>query len=225
MANLSFPGESEEYRAARNRLLEQEIELRRAAEAVARARRELPPGGVPLRDYVFEGAGVDGNPARKTLSELFAPGKDTLAIYSYMFGPERADPCPMCTALLDGLDGVAEHLAQRLTLVVVAESPVARLLAFAKERGWRGLQLLSTAGSDYNRDYHGKNSKGADSTMLNVFRREGDTVRHFWGSEMAYAPSDPGQDHRGLDFINPIFAMLDVTPEGRGSWYTKVRYP
>jgi predicted dithiol-disulfide oxidoreductase (DUF899 family) len=81
---VSFPGESAEYRIARDRLLEREAELRRVTEEVAAARRELPPGGVVPQDYVFQGAGQDGSPADVRLSERFAPGKDSLAIYSFM---------------------------------------------------------------------------------------------------------------------------------------------
>lgn len=221
---LTFPNESAEYRAARERLLAREIELRRQTEAVARERRALPPGGVVPEDYVFEGL-VNGAPAKVRLSELFLPGQDTLAIYSYMFGPERARPCSMCTPLLDGLDAAEPNIRQRLALVVVAESPLAKLRAFSEERGWRRLRLLSTAGNQYNRDYHGKGSEGGDTTMLNVFRREGATVRHFWGTEMAHTDGDPGQDHRGLDMLSPIFAMFDLTPAGRGDFYTRLSYP
>lgn len=221
---VTFPGESPEYRIARDRLLQLELELRRSTEAVAQARRALPPGGVVPSGYVFERVGPDGRPKRCELPDLFV-GHDTLAIYSFMYGPERAEACPMCTGMLDGLDAVAGHIEQRLHLYVVCESPLARLQAFAEARGWRRLRLLSATDSRYNRDYHGKTAKGKDSTMLNVFRRDGDAVRHFWGSELWYAQSDPGQDDRGLDVINPIFNMLDLTPEGRGDFYTKLRYP
>lgn len=223
---MKFPGESTEYRQARERVLQLEIELRRAAEAAARARRELPPGGVVPQDYVFEGVqdfdklGAAVGPIK--LSELFG-ANDTLVIYSYMFGPEREQPCPMCTPLLDGLDAVEEHIRQRASLVVVGEAPIARLLGFAGARGWRRLRLVSAAGNQYNRDYHGKTDEG-DTTMLNVFRREGATIRHFWGSELTQAPSDRGQDHRAIDMLNPIFATFDLTPEGRGDWYTKLVY-
>jgi predicted dithiol-disulfide oxidoreductase (DUF899 family) len=218
---MQFPGESTEYRQARDRLLQQEIELRRATEAVARARRELPPGGVVPQVYVFEAADANGKTGPVKLSELFGP-RDTLVIYSYMFGPERAQPCQMCTPLLDGLNAVEEHIRQRASLVVVAESPIDRLHAFARDRGWR-LRLVSAAGNRYNRDYYGT-TEGGDTTMLNVFHRDGATIRHFWGSEMTQAPSDPGQDHRAIDMISPIFAMFDLTPEGRGDWYTKLAY-
>jgi len=222
---VTFPGESPEYRVARDRLLQMELELRRSTEAVARARRALPPGGLVPAGVVFEGVGPGGGPRKFALDDLFAAGQGTLAIYSYMFGPERAAPCPMCSHLLDGLDAAGEHLAQRISLCVVAESPLPRLQAIAEERGWRRLRLLSAAGSTYNRDYHGKTARGSDSVMLNVFRRDGEVVRHFWGSEMFYAQADPGQDDRGLDMISAVFNMLDLTPEGRGDFYTKLRYP
>ena len=220
---LRFPNESDEYRAARDRLLAQEIELRRMAEAVALERRGLPPGGAVPTDYLFESAFPDREPGPVRLSALFGKN-DTLALYSYMFGPARKEPCPMCTPLLDGLDGVAEHIAQRVSLAVVAESPATRLRAWAVDRGWDRVRLMSAAGNSYNDDYHGRGEKGGDTTMLNVFRRTRDGIRHFWGSELAHGPSDPGQDHRGLDPLNPIFAMFDLGPEGRGDWYTKLRY-
>jgi predicted dithiol-disulfide oxidoreductase (DUF899 family) len=215
---LSFPGESSDYRKARQRLLEREIELRRLTEAVAKERRELPPGGVVPEDYLFHGDG----PVR--LSELFEPGKDTLAIYSYMFGPGKDEPCRMCTPMLDGLDASAILISQRLTFAVVAESPPARLRAWKMERSW-SLRLVSSAGTTYNRDYHGLCMKSGDeTTMLNVFTRRDGTVRHFWGTELAHGPEDPGQDHRGLDPLNCIFSMFDLTPEGRGDFLTSLRY-
>jgi predicted dithiol-disulfide oxidoreductase (DUF899 family) len=147
LQHIHFPNESPQYRRARNALLEQEMELRRQVERVAAQRRALPPGGEIPEDYVFEAAGANGKPKRVRLSELFAPGKDTLAIYSFMFGPERERPCSGCTHFLDSLDGASRHIAQRINLAVVAKSPLPRILSFAKERGWRWLQLLSTAGN------------------------------------------------------------------------------
>lgn len=214
---VRFPGESEAYRSARNRLLEREIELRRLTEEVAALRRALPPGGTPPEDYLFHGDG----PLR--LSELFEPGKETLAIYSYMFGAERERPCPMCTALLDALDGVAGHIGARISFAVVAESPAARLRAWKHERRWN-LRLLSSAGTSYNRDYFGKTASGGDSTMLNVFTKKAGVVSHFFGTEVAWTAADPGQDERAMDWANPLWALLDMTPEGRGDWYTKLGY-
>jgi predicted dithiol-disulfide oxidoreductase (DUF899 family) len=238
-----FPGESAEYRAARDRLLAQEIELRRAMEAVAVARRELPPGGVVPEDYVFQGMGADGKASDLRLSELFAPGKDSLIIYSFMFPRDPSDtragtkagstallplveaPCPSCVALLDQLDGAAHHAAQSVNLVVIAKSPLQRVLAFAEERGWRNLRLLSSANNTYNRDYLGENQQGAQRPMLNVFYREADTIRHFWGSELLYAPTDPGQDPRHAGTIEPLWNLFDLTREGRPMrWDEQLNY-
>ena len=238
-----FPGESAEYRSARGRLLEREIELRRATEAVAAARRELPPGGVVPEDYAFDGADAHGSPTGVRFSELFAPGKDSLVIYSMMFprdpgdqrpGPDAGQtaqlalvegPCPSCTALLDQLDGAAGHVAERINFVAVAKAPLERVLTFAKERGWRQLRLLSSAGNTYNRDYLAETAEGSQMPMLNVFHRYGGTIRHFWGSELLYAPTDPGQDQRHLGTIEPLWNLFDLTPEGRGiDWDEQLRY-
>jgi predicted dithiol-disulfide oxidoreductase (DUF899 family) len=216
----NFPGESGEYRAARDRLLDAEIELRRSIERVAAMRRELPPGGAVPEDYLFEEAGGEVR-----LSELFAPGKDTLAVYNFMYGPEVERPCPSCTSILDSLDGSAVHVTQRINLAVVAKSPLERILAFANERGWRRLRLLSSAGNGYNRDYFGETADGAQMPMLNVFVKQDGTVRHFWGSELIMAPADPGQNERHVDLIWPLWNLLDVTPEGRGTdWQPSLSY-
>jgi predicted dithiol-disulfide oxidoreductase (DUF899 family) len=225
--SVAFPGESAEYRAARERLLEQEIELRRATEAVAAARRKLPPGGPVPEDYAFHEAGADGAPTEVRLSELFAQGMDTLAIYSFMYprAPGDDGPCPMCTAFLDSFDGAAEHIAQHVNLAVVAKAPLPRVLAHASERGWRRLRLLSSAANNYNRDYFGETAKGSQLPMLNVFRRDGEAVRHFWGSELMFAPTDPGQDPRHTDSIDPLYGLLDFTPDGRGTdWEPRLSY-
>jgi predicted dithiol-disulfide oxidoreductase (DUF899 family) len=241
---IAFPGESADYRAARDRLLEQERELRRAMEAVAAARRALPPGGVVPEDYVFRGAGPGGAPADVRLSELFSPGNRSLVVYSFMFPRDPDDdrpppaegatarlplaegPCPSCTALLDQLDGAVEHAAPHVDLAVVARAPLPRLLAFARERGWRRLRLVSSAANDYNRDYHGETAAGAQRPMLNVFHRDGATIRHFWGSELLYAPSEPGQDPRHVGTLEPVWNLFDLTPEGRGAdWDEQFSYP
>ena len=239
---ITFPGESAEYRAARDRLLEQEIELRRAMEAVAAARRQLPAGGVVAEDYAFQGLGADGTPTEVRMSELFAPGRESLVIYSFMFprdpgderpGPRTGEtallplaegPCPSCVALLDQLEGVVEHASQHLNLAVVAKSPLPRILVFAEERGWRRLRLLSSAGNTYNRDYHGETAEGHQRPMLNVFHCDRDSIRHFWGSELLYAPTDPGQDPRHVGTIEPLWNLFDLTREGRPDWDEQLSY-
>jgi predicted dithiol-disulfide oxidoreductase (DUF899 family) len=240
---ITFPGESAEYRAARDRLLEQEIGLRRVTESVAAARRALPSGGDVPEDYVFQGADANGAPTDVRLSELFAPAKDSLVIYNFMFpryeGDERPGPaeghtarlplaegpCPSCTALLDQLDGAVEHVSQRLNFAVVAKSPLPRILAFADERGWRRLRLLSSAANTYKRDYHGETAEGHQMPMLNVFHRDRDAIRHVWSSELLYAPSDRGQDPRHVGTIEPLWNLFDFTPEGRPTdWEEQLSY-
>jgi predicted dithiol-disulfide oxidoreductase (DUF899 family) len=196
-ATFTFPNESKTYRAARDRLLVQELELRRRMEAVAAARRALPPGGEVPQDYVFHGLQPDGTPGAVRLPELFAPGRDSLVVYNMMFPRHPADdrpgptagatarlplsegPCPSCTALVDQLDGTAPHVEPRVNMVIVAKTPLARLLAFAEERGWRHLRLLSSAETSFNRDYGGETDAGHQQPMLNVFRRDGGVIRHF----------------------------------------------
>jgi predicted dithiol-disulfide oxidoreductase (DUF899 family) len=235
--SITFPGESTDYRATRDRLLEQEIELRRATEAVAAARRQLPPGGVVPQDYVFQREGADGAPTDVRLSGLFAPGKDALVIYNFMFprdpdddrpGPQAGQtallplaegPCPSCTAFLDQLDGAAEHASQRINLAVVAKSPLPRIITFAKERRWRRLRLLSSANNPYNREYHGETAEGSQRPMLNVFHRDGGTIRHFWASELLYAPTEAGQDPRHVGTIEPVWNLFDLTREGRPTYW------
>jgi predicted dithiol-disulfide oxidoreductase (DUF899 family) len=238
-----FPGESAKYRAARDRLLEQEIELRRAMEAVAAARRRLPPGGVVPEDYVFSEASADGAATEVRLSELFAPVSDSLVIYNFMFPRDYRDdrpgpasgrtallpleecPCPSCVALLDQLDAAARHATQRVNFAVVAKTPLQRLHTFAEERGWQHLRLLSSAGNTYNRDYLGETADGSQMPMLNVFERDRDTIRHFWGAELTYTPADPGQDHRSVGTLEPLWNIFDLTREGRPmDWDEQLQY-
>ena len=227
--STSFPGESKKYRAARDKLLQEEIELRRVTEAVAAARRALPQGGKVPENYVFDAYGAEGDPIKVTLAELFAPGKDTLFIYNMMFprSPDEDLPCPSCTQFLDSFDGVAEHASQRINVAVVVKTALPRALAHAESRGWRRLRLLSSAGNSFNRDYHGESDDGTQQLpMMNVFHRDGATIRHTWGSELLYEPPDPGQDPRHGDTIDPLWNLFDFTPEGRGTdWYPDLSYP
>jgi predicted dithiol-disulfide oxidoreductase (DUF899 family) len=232
-----------EYRAARDRLLEREIELRREMEAVAAARRELPAGGIVPEDYVFQGSTGDAAATDVRLTELFAPGRDSLAIYSFMFprdpsdkrpGPQSGQtaqlpleegPCPSCVAFLDQLDGAVEHLGQHLNFAVVAKAPLERILTFAGERGWRRLRLISSGDNTYNRDYLGETEEGHQRPMLNVFHRDGDAIRHFWASELFYAPTDPDQDPRHVGTLEPLWNLFDLTPEGRPTdWDEQLSY-
>ena len=226
---LSFPQESPEYRKARNELLAAEIDLRRKIEAVAAARRKLPLGGQVAQDYLFDEGPSDlsaqGETRHTRLSELFDPGKASLIIYSYMYGPDMATPCTSCTSILDGLDGTAPHVRDRVNFVVVAKSPIARIRALARDRGWRNLRLLSSAGNTYNLDYRGEKQDGSQLPSLNVFVRRDGKIHHFYHTELLFAPSDPSQDQRHVDLIWPLWNLFDYTPEGRGEkWYPKLSY-
>lgn len=214
---VRFPNESDEYRRARDALLAEEIELRRHIERVAQQRRALPLGGQVPKDYRFEG---EAGPV--TFSQLFGD-QQTLVVYSYMFGPQRQRPCPMCTTLLSAWDGEAADVGQRVSLVVTARSPIERLLAFKKERGWRHLRLYSDDSGEFTRDY--VSADDADAPAFNVFTRRDGVIRHFWASEMGPATADPGQDPRGAPDPAPLWTILDCTPEGRGSdWYPSLEY-
>jgi predicted dithiol-disulfide oxidoreductase (DUF899 family) len=241
---VTFPNESPEYRTARNRLLAEEVALRRAMEAVAASRRALPPGGLVPEDYVFDTIATDGKPTEIKLSELFAPGKNILIAYHFMFprypgdnrpGPESGvtaelplldGPCPSCTALLDQLDGAAPHVEQKVNFVVVAKAPIDRVAAFARDRGWKHLHLLSAANNSFKRDYHGEDADGLQMPNMSVFHRESNgEIRHTWSSELLYEPADPGQDPRHNGTLEPLWNIFDLTPEGRPEkWEEQMQY-
>jgi predicted dithiol-disulfide oxidoreductase (DUF899 family) len=217
MNTIHFPNESEEYRRARNTLLAQEIELRRHIWQVGEARRALPKGGEVAKDYRFDG--VDGEVG---LEALFGD-KDTLVVYSMMYGPRRKQGCPMCTAQLSSWDSQVPHLEQRIALAVVARSPYERIAAYGRERGWKHLKLYSDPSGDFTKDFVG--SRDADRPAYTVFQREGKAVRHFYSVEGSAEMADPGQDPHNAPDMNPLWILLDTTPHGRGTdWYPKLGY-
>ncbi len=219
-ARTPFPGESAEYRQARQALLQEEIEFRRHMTRVVEQRRALPKGPVIAKDYRF----VDANGEEVGLLDLFGD-KDTLVTYFWMYGPQRSRPCPMCTNWLGAVNGNAADIKQRVALKILGRSPVDRQLAFARERGWRDLDFAQTVGDDYASDLGLLNQDGSENPALVVFRRDGDEVRLFWASEMTGDMADPGQDPRDAPDIASLWSVLDLTPEGRGTdWYPKLSY-
>jgi predicted dithiol-disulfide oxidoreductase (DUF899 family) len=229
--NIRFPGETNEYRQARNELLENEIKLRTQIEAVAAQRRTLPLGGEVPTDYAFAEAGGDTGATRTVrLSELFEEGKDTLLLYSFMFIPgETGLPleaaCPACTSIIDAVDGEAPHIAQRANLAVAAKVPIGQFRDHGRSRGWRNIRLLSSADTTYNHDYQAEAVDGGQQPIATVFVRRAGRIHHFWSSELFFAPSDPGRDMRHVDFMWPLWNVLDRTPEGRGSdWSPRLEY-
>ena len=154
---MRFPNESIEYRRARQALLTEEIELRRHIERVAEQRRALPRGGEVTGDYRFI-----GEHGETDFAGLFGD-KQTLVIYSWMYGPQRERPCPMCTSLLSAWDGEARDVEQNAALAVIARSPIERLTAFKRERGWRHLKIYSDANGHFSRDYSPSHRMAATS--------------------------------------------------------------
>jgi predicted dithiol-disulfide oxidoreductase (DUF899 family) len=228
--DVRFPNEPDKYRAARDELLREEIELRRKEEAIAAKRRALPLGGEIRTDYEFDG--VNGT---VKLSELFAPGKDTLFLYSFMYfrgdeprpgvteGPLKT-PCPACTSIIDAVDGDAEHIAQRMNIAVETKAPLELFLSHGASRGWRHARLLSSAGCDYRVDYQSEDAEGNQWPLATVFVRRGDRLHHFWSSELWMAPRDEGQDSRHVDYLWPMWKVFDTTPEGRGDFHPSLTY-
>ncbi|QXC59367.1 DUF899 family protein [Aquihabitans sp. G128] len=212
------PNESEAYRAARQELLVEELELRRRSERVAELRRALPEGGEVPEDYGF--VAEDGSAV--TLADLFGD-HDTLVVYSYMFGPEREAPCPMCTSFMGGFEHKVADVGQRVGLAFTARAPIERLAAAKADRGWTDLPIFQDPTGAYTRAY--VSADDGDSPALNVFTRRDGVVRHFWSDEITPEMADPGQDPRSAIEMDPLWLVLDATPEGRGTdWHPSLTY-
>lgn len=213
---VSLPNETPEYRTARNALLAAESELRSRIEEVATMRRKLPKGGAIPQDYAFRSE--QGAPA--PLSSLFGP-HDTLAVYSLMYGPNATEPCPMCSAFLDGLNGQIAHVSQKISFAVVAQNTAEKLTELKARMGWDNLSLYSAIGTDYQRNYLAQAEDGSQLPILNIFQREPDGIHHFWSSELFFEPSDWHPRH--IDSAWPLWNILDFTPQGRGDFFPSLR--
>jgi len=222
----NFTDEPSEYLRKREELRLAEIELMRQRERVAELRRNLPAGEL-VQDYQFEEGPRDLNggdaPARTVrLSELFTKPTRSLVIYHFMFGKKQTKACPMCTAWLDSANGVAHHLAQNLDFAVVAAADLPTLRAHARARGWDELRLLSAGNSTFKYDLGSEDREGHQDSTVSVFTRDGNgTVRHFY---TAHPRMGPDILERGIDLLTPIWHFMDLTPQGRGSWYTSLAY-
>ncbi len=222
----NLKNESDEYLAKREQLRLAEIELMKQRERVAKMRRALPPGAA-ITDYEFlEGPralNAGDAPIRKVkISELFSTPERPLVIYQLMFGKKQTKPCPMCTLWIDGYNGIAHHLAQNMDFAIVAAAEPIPLRAYARERGWCNLRLLSAGASSFKFDLGGENRDGGQDSSLNVFTKDADgTVRHFYTQHPRL-----GEDikERGIDLLTPVFNLMDVTPRGRGNWYPSLGY-
>jgi predicted dithiol-disulfide oxidoreductase (DUF899 family) len=228
--DVRFPGESDDYRRARDELLQAEKDLRRQTERVAALRRKLPLGGAIATDYAFEewdeAAGA-GKPVH--LSELFDDGKDTLFLYSFMVVPGEqglpfVGPCPSCTSIMDGIDGAIPHIMQRMSFAVESAAPLAQFREHGSARGWRHARLLSSAGNDYRRDYGAADVNSYQWPLATVFVRRDGAVHHYWSSELWWVAHDGSEGPRHVDFMWPMWAVFDRAPEGRGDWQPELEY-
>jgi predicted dithiol-disulfide oxidoreductase (DUF899 family) len=222
----NLQNESAEYVSKRDELRLAEIELMRQRERVADLRRRLPEGAI-VQDYVFEEgpATLDAGdtPTRTVrLSELFTGADRSLVIYHFMFGKKQTNPCPMCTLIIDGWNGVAHHLAQNVDIAIVAAADPPALRAHARERGWDKLRLLSAGASTFKYDLRSEDRDGNQDSTVSVFTRNTDgTIRHFYTAHPSLA-NDVRE--RGLDLLCPVYNVLDLTPQGRGDWYADLGY-
>jgi predicted dithiol-disulfide oxidoreductase (DUF899 family) len=223
----NLPNEPEEYLAKREELRMAEIEMMRQIERVAELRRGLPEGAT-MRDYTFEEgpANLDAGdlPARNVqLSELFTGPNRSLILYQFMYGKKNVNPCPMCTMFIDGLNGVAHHLAQNVDFAIVAAADPKELRAHARKRGWDNLRLLSCGSNTFKYDLGSESRDGNQDSAISVFTKDSDgTIRHFYTGHPWLAKE---VKERGLDLLSPVYNMLDLTPQGRGDWYASFNYP
>jgi predicted dithiol-disulfide oxidoreductase (DUF899 family) len=223
----NLANESNEYLSKREELRLAEIALMRERERVAELRRSLPKGPV-IEDYAFEegptSLDAGDTPIRTVrLSQLFTSSDRSLVIYHFMFGKKQTNPCPMCTAWIDCANGIAPHLAQNVDFAIVAAANPATLRAHARKRGWDRLRLLSAGSSTFKYDLGSEAKDGSQDSTISVFTRDPDgTLRHFYSGHPWLGPD---LKERGIDELNPIWNFLDLTPQGRGSFYAKLEYP
>jgi len=224
-----IPGESEEYRRARDELLRAELELIEQVEKVAAMRRELPKGGVLKEDYVFEEGPRDLRETQEIrkvpLSDLFAPGKNTLILINTMFAPDDEVPCPSCNSLADSYNATSPHISDCVNFALVTRAPIRKLRFWAAARGWSDIRLLSSSNNTFNADYHAEIDAERQMPSITVFvKGEDGVIRHFYSVEAHFVPCE-GRDPRHLDLYWPLWQLLDLTPEGRGTgWYPRYSY-
>lgn len=221
--NKRFPNELDNYRQARNELLDEEIKLRAQVEKIGQLRKALPNGGKLKEDYQFQTLSDQGEEKAIPLSSLFTEGKNTLALYSFMYSSTMDSPCTSCTSIVDGWNGCADHMKDRLAIAIVAKSPIQRIQELATSRNWTKLNFVSSEKNTYNTDYFAENEDGFQMPVLNIFRKTDEGIFHFYASELLYC--DLNGHPRHVDQLWPIWNMFDMTPEGRGEdWFPKLEY-
>jgi predicted dithiol-disulfide oxidoreductase (DUF899 family) len=222
----NLTNESDEYLAKREELRLAEIELMRQRERVAELRRRLPKGA-PIQDYTFEEgpANLDAGdtPIRTVrLSELFTAPNRSVVAYHFMYGKKQTSPCPMCTLIIDGWNGVTHHLEQNVDAVIVAAADPAALRAHARRQGWNNLRLLSCGDNTFKYDLGSEDREGHQDSTVSVFTKDSNgMLRHFY---TAHPSMSTDIKERGLDLLCPVYNILDLTPQGRGNWYASFEY-
>lgn len=226
LRHTRLTNEPREYLQKREELRLAEMEMFRNIERVAALRRALP-AGAEVTDYVFqEGprdlAASDGPIGSVRLSELFSGPERALIVYHFMYGKRNSTACPMCTMWIDTFNGVAPHLAQNLDLAIVAAADPATLRAYGRARGWHNLRLLSAGDNTFKFDLRSEDAEGRQDSAISVFTRdEKGKVRHFYTT---HPWLDEDMNERGIDLLQPVYNMLDLTPHGRGTWYASLDY-
>jgi predicted dithiol-disulfide oxidoreductase (DUF899 family) len=216
--------EGEAYQRARAELLEAEIALRDQCERVAALQRKLPVE-TEVEDYILEEGPAElekaGPFTKVRLSGLFADVNKPLVVYQYMYGAAQKRPCPMCTLWIDGFNGVAHHLRQRVNFAVIAQVGLGELREWGRQRGWHRLRLVSSAGSNFKTDLQYEDPDGSQHPGISVFVRSPDgSVKHFYSSCAIMKE----KINRGIDLLSPVWNIFDLTPEGRGDWDAKLNY-
>ncbi len=226
LRHTRLANEPREYLEKREELRLAEMEMFRNIERVAALRRALP-AGAEVTDYVFQEGprdldASDGPVSSVRLSELFSASNRSLIVYHFMYGNRNTTACPMCTMWIDALNGVAPQLSQNVDVAIVAAADPATLRAYARARGWRNLRLLSAGDSTFKYDFRSEDGEGRQDSALSVFTRDdaGD-VRHFYTT---HPWLDDGMNERGIDLLQPVYNILDLTPQGRGNWYASLDY-
>jgi predicted dithiol-disulfide oxidoreductase (DUF899 family) len=226
MRQTNLPNESAEYLSKREELRVAEFELMQQRERVAELRRQLPEGAI-VQDYVFEEGPImldAGDAPTRTvrLSDLFTGPDRSVVAYHFMYGKKQTRPCPMCTLIIDGWNGVAHHLAQNVDIAIVAAASPTALRAHARSRGWDKLRLLSCGDNTFKYDLHSEDREGNQDSTVSVFTRDSDGIlRHFYTAHPSFSEDFK---ERGLDLLCPVYQILDLTPQGRGDWYADLGY-
>ena len=188
------------------RCFAEEKALVEKVKAVAELRRNLPTGGLIKENYSFFWATDEDLGQEVTMAELIGD-KTTLLIYSFMYGPGWDNPCPSWTSLVDGFDRTAYQVTRDAAFVAIAKAPAEKINEWAKIRGWSQIALISGANSNYQADYRCQgDSDDMQWPVLHVFRKEGDDIYHFWGTELS-------GNH--VDTVWPYWNLMDFTPERR----------